>query len=114
MAETKITHLARWNFRIVKAKNNGSNYVFDIPNPFIPVAELYRPYHPNLTLPDDMLIKIYFANNALDFVPAVAGHNVDFAELVNPSTVINKRLFDENNPGSNIQEGDCLLILTDQ
>lgn len=106
-----IGFVARWQARVIPADNIGGTYGFTLPDRFIAVQEVYKPYGLDPAFTDSECQNILLGANAVDLAPSFAGHNIDLSSVVIASgRRITKRIFDVNN----IAEGDAIMVLVPQ
>lgn len=108
-----ITFYAKWNTKIINATLESGVWGYSVPEQFIPVNEIQKPYYLD-HLDDSTAQRVIHGSTATDLLPAYNGINLNLSSLLIEAGRFTKRFFNvsgtfANTP--NVVSGDSLLVL---
>ena len=120
-ADTTISFQAKWLCKVINATYNGLVWSYVIPDYFIPINEVPKPYMLD-HLTDADAVKVLQGSVACNLISSYTGFNLDLSLLAVMPGEYSKRFFltdaqkldTEISTTTNVVEGDSLLILVPQ
>lgn len=108
-----IVFYAKWTTKIINATLDGGVWGYSIPEQFIPVNEISKPYYLD-HLDDSTAQRVIHGSTSTDLLPAYNGINLNLSPLAIEAGRFTKRFFNVSGVfanTTNVLSGDSLLVL---